>query len=156
MQPSKLASALTSLFFLWGILFGLLSLIQFMDAASMSNLGVGTSSAVNMTILFWIGGCVFFGLASLICRIPNGQVAQSSAELHSPVVQEHRMATVEQPLPGDRSKEPAREKKSYMGCNYNLHADGTVVAGIDGNPMTWRDEAAFTAWIDRHPIYQWA
>lgn len=153
MPSSKLASFFTALFFGWGILFGLFALGEYFSAASIKGLGVGTSTAVSMTIQMWVGGCAFFGIASLICRIPNGTTAAAQTPLDVPPLQSEAPPSNE-PVPGDKSHAKPRETKDYKGCRYAVHGDDMVVASIDGKPMTWRNEAAFTAWIDSHPSFQ--
>lgn len=58
------------LFWVWSIVGLLVNAFHVFLAHGESQLGVGTSAAISMDILFWIGGSIIFGLGALLTPHP--------------------------------------------------------------------------------------
>jgi hypothetical protein len=155
-------SAISALGFLaWGVIFGAITFSEYMRASAQTSLGVGTSSAVSMTILMWIAGLIFFGLNTLIFKSsPNVASADSQPTRSGPTEGAASLAigtirpVSDEPIAGDRSHARAARTEVYKECRYAVHGDDRVVAKVDGKPMTWQSEQAFKSWVDRHPDFQ--
>lgn len=155
-------SAISAFGFLaWGVIFGAIAFSEYMRASAQTSLGVGTSSAVSMTILMWIAGLIFFGLNALIFKSSPNVASAGSRPTGSGPAQGTALPAIgmnhpvsDEPIAGDRSHARAARTEVYKDCRYAVHGDHRVVAKVDGKPMTWQNEAAFRSWVDRHPGFQ--
>ena len=65
-------------FWLWGAGYGFAIIGMVFEASRMIRLGVGTSAAVSMHLLLWIGGILLLGIGAMM--IPG----QSTMRIHDP------------------------------------------------------------------------
>ena len=60
-------------FWIWGAVGLIISLVSYNSASQAASIGVGTSAYLMEGILLWIGGMILFGIAALLAhRAPPG------------------------------------------------------------------------------------
>jgi len=58
-------------FWIWGGVGLIISLVSYSSASQAASIGVGTSAYLMVGILLWIGGMILFGVAALLTRRPR-------------------------------------------------------------------------------------
>jgi len=140
----------TIAFMAWAFGFGFLAAADFFRAVQLPNVGVGTSAAVMMSELMWIGGCVVLGGAALIFKpttLPDVEAAappQLRAESPSDWPSDPSM-----PRAGNHTLAAKAGTSTHAGREYHLYGDGRVLALISDKLMTWQSESGFKAWAER-------